>query len=128
MHLLEETVLYNSMNKNHYYKERTEIWLARLHIKRFSILREKGCPSRHCKRNRIKQADSLEILHHVRKCSRHLEKVSYRTKIFKPYQFNILNVYKVNNFHRVEKSVLYDYLEEKSGFLDHPLLVKLIYR
>ncbi len=44
MHLLKETVLYYSMNKNQYYKERTDLWLTRLCIKRFSILREKGLP------------------------------------------------------------------------------------
>lgn len=45
MHLLKETVLYyNSMNKNQYYKERTDLWLTRLCIKRFSILRGEGLP------------------------------------------------------------------------------------
>ena len=28
MHLLKETVLYYSMNKNQYYKERTDLWLT----------------------------------------------------------------------------------------------------
>jgi hypothetical protein len=44
MHLLKEAVLYYSMNKNQYYKERTEIWLTRLCIRRFSILREEDLP------------------------------------------------------------------------------------
>jgi len=52
-----------------------------------------------------------------KKYSRYLEKVRYRTKIFEPYQFHILNLYKANNFQRLEKSAVYDYLEEKLGSL-----------
>jgi len=48
-----------------------------------------------------------------KKYSRYLEKVRYRTKIFETYQFHILNLYKANNFQRLEKSAVYDYLEEK---------------
>jgi len=52
-----------------------------------------------------------------KKYSRHIEKVRYRTKIFEPYQPHILNLYKVNDFQRPEKSAAYDYLEEKLGSL-----------
>ena len=45
--------------------------------------------------------------------SRYIEKVRYRTKVFEPYQFHILEVYKVNDFQKLEKSVVYDYIEEK---------------
>jgi len=41
MHLLRETVLYYSMSKNQYYKERTEKWLTRLYIKTLA-LKEQG--------------------------------------------------------------------------------------
>jgi hypothetical protein len=43
--------------------------------------------------------------------------VRYRTRIFKPYQSHILNLYQVNDFQRLEKSAVYDYLEEKFGSL-----------
>jgi len=52
-----------------------------------------------------------------KKYSRYIEKVRYRTKIFEPYQSPILNLYKVNDFQRLEKSAVYDYLEEKLGSL-----------
>lgn len=52
-----------------------------------------------------------------KKHSRYIEKVRYRTNIFEPYQPHILTLYKVNNFQRLEKSVVYDYLEEKLGSL-----------
>ncbi len=52
-----------------------------------------------------------------KKYSRYIEKVRYRTKIFEPYQPYILNLYKVNDFQRLEKSAVYDYLEEKLGSL-----------
>ncbi|MBA7585562.1 hypothetical protein ES708_27546 [subsurface metagenome] len=52
-----------------------------------------------------------------KKYSRYIEKVRYRTKIFEPYQPHILNLYKVNDFQRLEKSAVYDYLEEKLGSL-----------
>jgi hypothetical protein len=52
-----------------------------------------------------------------KKYSRYIEKVRYRTKIFEPYQSSILNLYKVNDFQRLEKSAVYDYLEEKLGSL-----------
>ena len=52
-----------------------------------------------------------------KKYSRYIEKVRYRTKIFEPYQSPILNLYKANNFQRLEKSAVYDYLEEKLGSL-----------
>ena len=41
----------------------------------------------------------------------------YRTKVFEPYQFHILEVYKVNDFQKLGKSVVYDYIEEKLGSL-----------
>jgi hypothetical protein len=37
--------------------------------------------------------------------SRYIEKVRYRTKVFEPYQFHILEVYKVNDFQKLEKNV-----------------------
>jgi len=52
-----------------------------------------------------------------KKYSRYIEKVRYRTKIFEPYQSHILNLYQANNFQRLEKSAVYDYLEEKLGSL-----------
>ena len=52
-----------------------------------------------------------------KKYSRYIEKVRYRTRIFEPYQPHILNLYKVNDFQRLEKSAVYDYLEEKFGSL-----------
>ena len=52
-----------------------------------------------------------------KKYSLYIEKVRYRTKIFEPYQSPILNLYKANNFQRLEKSAVYDYLEEKLGSL-----------
>jgi len=36
------------------------------------------------------------------KYSRYLEKVRYRTKIFEPYQPNILDLYQANDFQRLE--------------------------
>ena len=47
--------------------------------------------------------------------SRYIEKVRYRTKVFEPYQLHILEVYKVNDFQKLEKSVVYDYIEKKLG-------------
>jgi len=52
-----------------------------------------------------------------KKYSRYIEKVRYRTRIFEPYQSRILNLYHVNDFQRLEKSAVYDYLEEKLGSL-----------
>ncbi len=52
-----------------------------------------------------------------KKYSRYIEKVKYRTKIFSPYRPHVLEVYKINNFQRLEKSAVYDYLEEKFGSL-----------
>lgn len=52
-----------------------------------------------------------------KKYSRYIEKVRYRTRIFEPYQSPILNLYKANDFQRLEKSAVYDYLEEKLGSL-----------
>lgn len=52
-----------------------------------------------------------------KKYSRYIEKVKYRTKIFEPYQSHILNLYQVNDFQRLEKSAVYDYLEETLGSL-----------
>jgi len=52
-----------------------------------------------------------------KKYSRYIEKVKYRTKIFEPYQPHILDLYQVNDFQRLEKSAVYDYLEEKLGSL-----------
>ena len=37
--------------------------------------------------------------------SRYIEKVRYRTKVFEPYQSHILEVYKVNDFQKLEKNV-----------------------
>jgi len=52
-----------------------------------------------------------------KKYSRYIEKVRYRTKIFEPYQPHILDLYQANDFERLEKSAVYDYLEEKLGSL-----------
>ena len=52
-----------------------------------------------------------------KKYSHYIEKARYRSKIFEPYQPHILNLYKVNNFQSMEKSAVYDYLEEKFGSL-----------
>jgi len=52
-----------------------------------------------------------------KKYSRYIEKVRYRTKIFEPYQPHILDLYQANDFQRLEKSAVYDYLEEKLGSL-----------
>ena len=52
-----------------------------------------------------------------KKYARYIEKVRYRTKIFAPYQSPILDLYQVNDFQRLEKSAIYDYLEEKLGSL-----------
>lgn len=41
-----------------------------------------------------------------KKYSRYIEKVRYRTKIFEPYQPHILNLYKANDFQRLEKSAV----------------------
>lgn len=37
--------------------------------------------------------------------SRYIEKVRYQTKVFEPYQFHIFEVYKVNDFQKLEKNV-----------------------
>jgi len=72
------------------------------------IIRETGLN----KRTVFKYYDMSE-----KKYSRYIEKVKYRTKIFEPYQSHILNLYQVNDFQRLEKSAVYDYLEEKLGSL-----------
>jgi len=72
------------------------------------IIRETGLN----KRTVFKYYDMSE-----KKYSRYIEKVRYRTKIFEPYQSHILNLYRVNDFQRLEKSAVYDYLEEKLGSL-----------
>ncbi len=72
------------------------------------IVRETGVN----KRTVFKYYDMSE-----KKYSRYIEKVRYRSKIFEPYQPHILNLYKVNDFQRLEKSAVYDYLEEKLGSL-----------
>jgi len=72
------------------------------------IVRETGLN----KRTVFKYYDMSE-----KKYARYIEKVRYRSKIFEPYQPHILNLYKVNDFQRLEKSAVYDYLEEKLGSL-----------
>jgi len=44
---------------------------------------------------------------------KYIEKVRFRAKIFEPFKFNIFEVYKENEFQELEKSAVYDYLEEK---------------
>jgi len=48
---------------------------------------------------------------------RYIEKVRYRSKIFEPFKPNIFEVYRENDFQELEKSAVYDYLEEKTGVL-----------
>jgi len=48
---------------------------------------------------------------------RYIETVKNRTKIFEPYKSNILRIYRENNYQRLEKAAVYDYLEEKYGSL-----------
>jgi len=72
------------------------------------IVRETGLN----KRTVFKYYDMSE-----KKYARYIEKVRYRTKIFAPYQSPILDLYQVNDFQRLEKSAIYDYLEEKLGSL-----------
>jgi len=72
------------------------------------IVRETGLN----KRTVFKYYDMSE-----KKYARYIEKVRYRTKIFEPYQSHILDLYKANGFQNLEKSAVYDYLEEKLGSL-----------
>jgi len=72
------------------------------------IVRETGLN----KRTVFKYYDMSE-----KKYARYIEKVRYRTKLFEPYQSPILDLYQVNDFQRLEKSAVYDYLEEKLGSL-----------
>jgi len=72
------------------------------------IVRETGLN----KRTVFKYYDMSE-----KKYARYLEKVRYRSKLFEPYQSPILDLYQVNNFQYLEKSAVYDYLEEKLGSL-----------
>jgi len=72
------------------------------------IVRETGLN----KRTVFKYYDMSE-----KKYARYIEKVRYRTKLFEPYQSPILDLYQANNFQSLEKSAVYDYLEEKLGSL-----------
>jgi hypothetical protein len=72
------------------------------------IVRETGLN----KRTVFKYYDMSE-----KKYARYIEKVRYRTKIFESYQSPILDLYQANNFQSLEKSAVYDYLEEKLGSL-----------
>jgi len=72
------------------------------------IVRETGLN----KRTVFKYYDMSE-----KKYARYLEKVRYRSKLFEPYQSPILDLYQVNDFQNLEKSAVYDYLEEKLGSL-----------
>ncbi|MBU0976067.1 IS21 family transposase [Patescibacteria group bacterium] len=46
---------------------------------------------------------------------RYIDDIRNRTKIFEPFKPHVLDVYKENGFQRLEKSSVYDYLEEKCG-------------
>jgi len=72
------------------------------------IVRETGLN----KRTVFKYYDMSE-----KKYARYIEKVRYRSKLFEPYQSPILDLYQVNDFQGLEKSAVYDYLEEKLGSL-----------
>ena len=72
------------------------------------IVRETGLN----KRTVFKYYDMSE-----KKYARYLEKVRYRSKLFEPYQSPILDLYQANDFQGLEKSAVYDYLEEKLGSL-----------
>ena len=72
------------------------------------IVRETGLN----KRTVFKYYDMSE-----KKYARYIEKVRYRSKLFEPYQSPILDLYQANDFQRLEKSAVYDYLEEKLGSL-----------
>jgi len=48
---------------------------------------------------------------------RYIEEVKDRTKIFEPFKPKILDVYRENDFQRLEKAAVYDYLEEICGNL-----------
>ena len=72
------------------------------------IVRETGLN----KRTVFKYYDMSE-----KKYARYIEKVRYRSKLFETYLSPILDLYQVNNFQNLEKSAVYDYLEEKLGSL-----------
>ncbi|MBA3064885.1 IS21 family transposase [bacterium] len=48
---------------------------------------------------------------------RYIEKVQYRSKMFERFKPHILEVYQKNDFQKLEKSAVYDYLEEKLEIL-----------
>ena len=48
-----------------------------------------------------------------KKYARYIEKVRYRSKLFEPYQSPILDLYQANDFQNLERSAVYDYLEER---------------
>ncbi|GAI56418.1 unnamed protein product, partial [marine sediment metagenome] len=107
------------MNKNQYYKERTEDMVNKIMYQKIQYFKRKGFTKADIiretglnKRTVLKYYSMSE-----KKYSRYIEKVRYRTRIFEPYQSHILNLYQVNNFQRLEKSAVYDYLEEKLGSL-----------
>lgn len=119
MHLLKERVLHYSMNKSQYYKERTEDMVNKIMYQKIQHFKRKGFTKADIvrktglnKRTVFKYYSMSE-----KKYSRYIEKVRYRTKLFEPYQSPILNLYQANNFQRLEKSAVYDYLEEKLGSL-----------
>ena len=50
-----------------------------------------------------------------RKYQKYLERVRYRTKGFETYKAGIMEVYRMNGFKEVERSAVYDYMEETYG-------------
>jgi len=119
MHLLKETVLYYSMNKNQYYKERTEDMVNKIMYQKIKYFKRRGFTKADIVRETGLNKRTVWKYYSMseKKYSRYIEKVRYRTKIFAPYQPHILNLYQVNDFQKLEKSAVYDYLEEKLGSL-----------
>lgn len=64
------------------------------------------------KRTVIKYFDMTE-----KQYLQYIETVRNRIKIFEPFKTNVLDVYRENDFQKLEKAAVYDYLEEKCGDL-----------
>ncbi len=52
-----------------------------------------------------------------REFRRYRKEHMFRDKVFEEYEKNILKVYKMNEFQRINMSAVYDYLQEKYGTL-----------
>ena len=64
------------------------------------------------KRTVIKYFDMTE-----KQYLQYIETVKDRIKIFEPFKPNVLEVYRENDFQKLEKAAVYDYLEEQCGSL-----------